>query len=72
MSIKLGELTLFTVEELSEALEVQERTIRDYLRRGRIKGRKMANKWYVTEEALREYFDSYEELNEQEAEYEPG
>src|SRR5699024_8229009 len=28
-----------------------------YLREGKIRGRKLGVKWYVTEEALREYFD---------------
>lgn len=62
MSIRLGELTLFTVEELAETLGVQERTIRDYLRDGKLKGRKMAGRWYVTESSLKEYFEGAEEL----------
>jgi len=70
MSIKLGDLTLFTVDELSELLDIQEKTIRAYLRDGKLKGRKMAGKWYVTEEALREYFDEPSE-DGQEAEKEP-
>ena len=58
---KIGGLTLYNVEELSELLGVQERTIRAYLRDGKLKGRKMARKWYVTEEALREYFEEGQE-----------
>ena len=45
MSIKLGDLELFTVEELSEKLGVQERTIREYLKAGKLKGKKMARRW---------------------------
>lgn len=56
MSKQLGSVTLFTVEELAEILDVQERTIREYLRTGRLRGRKLANRWYVTDEAIAEYF----------------
>lgn len=61
----LAGLTLFTVEELSEILDIQETTIRKYLRDGKLKGRKLARRWYISEESLLEYFDK------QEAETEP-
>ncbi len=32
-------------------------TLRTYLREGRLRGRKLGVSWYVTEEAIREYFD---------------
>ena len=41
MSITLGKVTLFTVEELAERLDIQERTIREYLREGKLQGRKL-------------------------------
>ena len=53
---KIGDLTLYDVEELSKLLGVQEKTIRAILRDGKLKGRKLARRWYVTEESLREYF----------------
>lgn len=57
---KIGNLTLYTVEELAELLDVQERTIREYLRDKRIRGRKLANRWYVTEASLQAYFEGRE------------
>ena len=54
--IKVGDLVLYDVETLSKLLDVQERTIRKYLREGKLKGRKMARKWYVTEQSLQDYF----------------
>jgi excisionase family DNA binding protein len=54
------ELILYDVQELAKTLDVQERTIRQLLRDGRIRGRKLARKWYVTEDALQEYFDQPE------------
>ena len=59
--IKVGELVLYDVETLSKLLDVQERTIRKYLREGKLKGRKLARKWYVTEESLQAYFEQPEE-----------
>lgn len=57
MPKKISEdLVLYDVEELSKALAIQERTIRALLREGKLKGRKLAKKWYVTQEALQEYF----------------
>jgi len=49
-------LILYDVEELSKVLDIQERTIRTMLKEGKLKGRKMARKWYVTEEELQRYF----------------
>ncbi len=66
MSVKIGDLELYTVEELSSSLGIQERTIREYLKAGKIRGRKMAKRWYVTEEALREYFGAEEPEPEEE------
>jgi excisionase family DNA binding protein len=56
MSRQIGKVTLFTVEELAELLDVQERTIREYLREGKLHGRKLANRWYVTDDAVADYF----------------
>ena len=60
MPKQIGDLKLYDVPELAELLDVQERTIRAYLREGKIKGKKMARKWMVTEEALRDYFEEPE------------
>jgi len=49
-------LILYDVEELSRVLDIQERTIREMLKEGKLKGRKLARKWYVTEEELQRYF----------------
>jgi len=54
-------LILYDVEELSRVLDIQEKTIRQLLRDGKLKGRKMARKWYVTEQELKAYFLGQEE-----------
>jgi hypothetical protein len=68
MAIKLGDLTLFDVTELSKKFAVNPVTVRGYMRSGRLKGRKIGRKWYLTEEALREYF----RLSGEEKAGEPG
>ena len=56
MPRQLGDLTLYDVEELAELLGTQEKTVRKYLRQGRLKGRKLAGRWYVSLDSLKEYF----------------
>jgi len=68
MSITLGKVTLFTVEELAERLDIQERTIREYLREGKLQGRKLAGRWYVTDDAIADYFRQVERPHEPEPE----
>lgn len=57
MPRKIGSLTLYSVDDLHELLGVSKMTIRAYLREGRLKGRKLGVQWYVTEEAIKSYFD---------------
>jgi excisionase family DNA binding protein len=57
MPKQVGNLTLYSVDDLHEQLGLSKMTIRAYLREGKIRARKLGVKWYVTEEALREYFN---------------
>jgi len=69
MSIQVGDMKLYDVEEVAEILSVGEPTIRRYLRQGKLKGKKLAKRWYVSEEALKDYFQPEEvsELQPEEA-----
>lgn len=58
MPKEIGSLTLYSVDDLHEQLGLSKMTIRAYLREGKIRGRKLGVKWYVTEDALREYFEA--------------
>ena len=66
MPRKIGSLTLFSVDDLHEQLGISKMTIRAYLREGRIKGRKLGVKWFVTEEAIRDYFNQEESTEPEE------
>ena len=65
MSIQVGDMKLYEVEELAEILGVGLPTIRKYLREGRLKGTKPAKRWYVSEDALKEYFRPEPEVQEE-------
>ena len=60
MPIQLGNLTLFSVDELSKKFHLNPVTVRRLFREGRLQGRKVGKRWYLTEEALRSYFDKAE------------
>ena len=69
MSIQVADMKLYDVEEVAEMLSVGEPTIRRYLREGKLKGKKLAKRWYVSEENLKDYFQPEEvsELQPEEA-----
>ncbi len=58
MPKKIGDLTLYSVDDLHDLLGISKLTLRSYLREGRIRARKLGVSWYVTEDAIREYFDA--------------
>lgn len=60
----IGNLTLYSVDDLHQQLGLSKMTIRAYLREGKIRARKLGVQWYVTEEALREYFNEPAATNE--------
>src|SRR3989304_2718315 len=57
-------LNLYNLKEISKKLDVTSSTLRAYIRQGKIKGRKVAGKWLVSDEALRQYFNKKERSNE--------
>lgn len=61
MPKKIGSLTLYSVDDLHELLGLSKMTIRAYFREGKLKGKKLGVQWFVTEEAIREYFDEPDE-----------
>jgi len=61
MPKKIGSLTLYSVDDLHELLGISKMTIRAYLREGKLKGKKLGVQWYVTEDAIRNYFEEPED-----------
>ena len=48
---------LYTVKDLVNILNISERTVRAYLREGKIRGRKIGLNWRVTEENLKKFLE---------------
>jgi len=53
--IKIGDIKAYDVQELAKLFDMTPQSIRKFIREGRIKGRKVGTRWYVTEEAIRDY-----------------
>lgn len=47
----------YNVEELVQILKVSSFTIREYLKAGKLKGRKIAKQWLVSEEELNDFLE---------------
>ncbi len=56
MPIKINDLTLFNLNEISQNFGLSIDTIRSYIKAGRLKGQKFGVKWYVSSRALEDYF----------------
>lgn len=56
MPKQLGNVKVYELPEIEAAFEVTVRALRFYCKQGRIKARKMGSRWFVEEEALREFF----------------
>lgn len=50
--IKLHDVELYDVKECSEILHVHPQTVRNYLRQGKLEGRKVGGKQYITVDAI--------------------
>jgi excisionase family DNA binding protein len=57
MPIQIGQLRLYDLEELSEKLQINIRSLRKWIREGKIKAKKVGVKYYITEQSLNEYFE---------------
>jgi len=52
------EIALYSVPELSQKLNVTTFTIRNYLKQGKIKGQKVMGRWFISEEEIKDFFES--------------
>lgn len=57
---QIGDIKLYSVQDLHEALGVNERTVRDWFNKGRLKGRKIGTEWHITEENLKLFLNGEE------------
>jgi len=52
---QIGDIKFYDVQEIAKIFNMTPQSIRKFLKEGRIKARKVGTRWYVTEEAMREY-----------------
>lgn len=60
MPIQIGDLKLYSLQELSESLKLTLISLRSYVRQGKLKARKVGTRWYVSEDNLKEFFNNPE------------
>lgn len=60
---QIGDIKFYDVQEIAKIFDMTPQSIRRFFKEGRIKARKFGTRWYVTEEAMREYLLGYD--NEQ-------
>jgi hypothetical protein len=58
---QIGEIKLYSVEDLRQALGVNARTIRDWFNKRRLIGQKLGTEWHVTEENLKRFLSGDKE-----------
>jgi len=56
MPTKIKDITLYSVTELSQQLNVTTTTVRNYLKQGRLKGQKRMGRWFISGEELIDFF----------------
>ena len=56
MPIQITGTNLYSVAELSQKLNVTTVTIRNYLKQGRLKGKKVMGRWLILEEDATQLF----------------
>ena len=57
----IGNLVLYDLEELSHELDITVFSLREYIKKGRLRAQKMGKKYFVTQDSINEYFNSSEE-----------
>lgn len=54
----IGNLVLYDLEELSNELDITVFSLREYIKKGRLRAQKMGKKYFVTQDSINEYFNT--------------
>ena len=57
MTIKIDNEIYYTVKDLVNLLSVTDMVVRDYLKKGKLKGNKAGKFWYVSKKNLRSFLE---------------
>ena len=55
MPIQIEDITIYSVKEISESLGITQVTIREYIRQGKLRAKKIAGEWRITSDALMDF-----------------
>jgi len=58
MPTTIEHVTLYSVPDLSQMLNVTTVSVRNYIKQGHLKGQKVMGRWFVSEEEVREFFET--------------
>ena len=58
MPATIENVTLYSVPELADMLNVTTVSIRNYIKQGHLKGQKMTGRWFVSEVDVQAFFEN--------------
>ena len=58
MPIQVEDITVYNVKEISKLLGITQVTLREYIRQGRLRAKKIAGEWRITGDALRDFLSA--------------
>ena len=58
MPIQVEDITIYNVKEISDILGITQVTIREYIRQGKLRAKKIAGEWRITGESLRDFLSA--------------
>ena len=58
MPTTIEDVTLYSVTDVSQMLNVTTVSIRNYIKQGHLKGQKVMGRWFVSEEALSNFLNA--------------
>ncbi len=56
--LEIGGVKLYTVKDIAKAMEVEEQTVRRYIKRGYLQSRKIGRNIFITEQQLRDFIEA--------------
>ena len=63
MPSEIKDIILYSVPELSKKLNVTTVTVRKYLKQGKLKGKKVMGRWFISSEDVTEFFTNSNETS---------
>ena len=56
--LEIGGVKLYTVKDIAKAMEVEEQTVRRYIKKGFLQSKKIGRSIFVTEAQLKEFIEA--------------